>query len=110
MATLSGRDIGDVGVLPQVAARVQELADQPTSTGQEIAAVVIRDPSLTSKLLRLINSAAFGLRGEVRSIRHAVGGAFGSSAGPPAGCGGAPGCPGAPGPGRRDGGGVRPVP
>ena len=72
MATLAGREIGDVGVLPQVAARVLELADEPESTGQEIAAVIIRDPSLTSKLLRLINSAAFGLRGEVRSIQHAV--------------------------------------
>ena len=38
----------------------------------DIAARIKEDPSLTYKLLRYLNSAAFGLREGIRSITHAL--------------------------------------
>ena len=39
---------------------------------QQLELVVKRDPTLAYKLLRYINSAGFGLRTEVQSLKHAV--------------------------------------
>ncbi|RMG43068.1 MAG: HDOD domain-containing protein [Acidobacteria bacterium] len=70
--TIAGVEIQDVGVLPQVAAKVNELASRPDVTGDQIASIILRDPTLTSKVLRLVNSAAFGPRQEIRSLKHAI--------------------------------------
>src|SRR5579864_953053 len=39
---------------------------------QELASKIKHEPSLTFKLLRYLNSAAFALRGEIQSIPHAL--------------------------------------
>jgi c-di-GMP-related signal transduction protein len=39
---------------------------------QALASKIKHEPSLTFKLLRYLNSAAFGLRGEIQSIPHAL--------------------------------------
>lgn len=39
---------------------------------EEIADIVKRDVSLSYKLLKYVNSAHFGLRGEITSVRHAL--------------------------------------
>lgn len=38
----------------------------------EIAVIISRDLSLTYNLLRLVNSAAFGLRKKINSVKHAI--------------------------------------
>ncbi len=50
---------------------IQELY-KPTVNITNIERILMRDVSLSYKLLRLINSAAFALRKEVYSIRHAL--------------------------------------
>ncbi len=50
---------------------IQELYNPNVSIGN-IEKILMRDVSLSYKLLRLINSAAFSLRKEVYSIRHAL--------------------------------------
>ena len=50
---------------------IQELY-KPSVNITKIERILMRDVSLSYKLLRLINSAAFGLRKEVYSIRHAL--------------------------------------
>lgn len=72
MPIIAGLDVQDIGVLPQVAAKVNEMASRPDATGDELAAVILRDPTLTSKVLRLVNSAALAPRQPIRSLRHAI--------------------------------------
>lgn len=48
-----------------------QLIDQGEDVG-EMEALIRRDPALAYRLLRYINSPAFGLRVEVQSFRHAV--------------------------------------
>ena len=55
-----------------VAARAIAAADDARSSARTLGDVVSRDPALTAKLMRLANSAYFGLRGRVASTTFAV--------------------------------------
>jgi putative nucleotidyltransferase with HDIG domain len=49
-----------------------ELVENPNASVGEVADVVSSDPAISLKLLRLVNSAYYGLREEVRTVEHAV--------------------------------------
>ena len=46
--------------LPEVFMRIREVLSDPNSTVEEASAVIGKDPSLTAKLLKLVNSAFYG--------------------------------------------------
>lgn len=54
------------------AVRVLYVADDPTSSAPQLAAAVSADPVLTAQVMRLANSAYYGLSGRVRSADFAV--------------------------------------
>jgi putative nucleotidyltransferase with HDIG domain len=57
---------------PTAAMRVLWIADDPVVSSDELAAVVSSDPALTARVMRMANSAYFGLAGRVASARFAV--------------------------------------
>ena len=57
---------------PALAVELLELAARDDVHVRDIAALIERDPALTAKLLRLCNSASFGLRQRVSSIERAT--------------------------------------
>lgn len=58
--------------LPEVCLRIQQLADDPYADISEFAQLVAQDPALTTRLLKLVNSAYFGCSGRVDTISRAV--------------------------------------
>jgi len=58
--------------LPAVAIRVLQLCQSDDLDLSQIAATIGQDPALSAKVLRLVNSAVFGLRNEVRTVPHAL--------------------------------------
>jgi HD-like signal output (HDOD) protein len=58
--------------VPHVYLEITRVAALPNSTLDDISAIVERDPALVAKLLQVVNSAYFGLRRELTSIREAV--------------------------------------
>jgi HD-like signal output (HDOD) protein len=58
--------------LPANAMEVVELCRHDNVQLQRLAMTIGRDPALTTKLLRTVNSAHFGLRNKVTTISHAV--------------------------------------
>jgi HD-like signal output (HDOD) protein len=58
--------------LPAVALQVVRLCDKPNFDMQEMARAVSSDPVLAAKVLRLVNSAAFGIKREVTAIPQAL--------------------------------------
>ena len=50
---------------------LQQVRDEGSSTAK-LADVLATDPGLTMRLLRTVNSAAFGLRSRIKSVHHAV--------------------------------------
>jgi putative nucleotidyltransferase with HDIG domain len=57
---------------PDIYFRIKEVLDAPTSSADDIARVVSMDPGMTTKLLKLVNSPAFGFAAKIDSIPHAV--------------------------------------
>lgn len=62
----------EVSALPQVVAKVIDLATDLSATAAEIERVISVDPGFCARLLKLANSAYFGLPRKVSSIREAV--------------------------------------
>jgi diguanylate cyclase (GGDEF)-like protein len=58
--------------LPAVAVRVLTLCQSEDIDLRQIADAIGQDPALSAKVLRLVNSPAFGLRQEVRTVPHAL--------------------------------------
>lgn len=58
--------------LPEVALRVRDIADDPKSNLQQIAAVVARDPVLSLRLIRLANTAHYARSAKVTTVLGAA--------------------------------------
>ncbi|MDD4951082.1 MAG: HDOD domain-containing protein [Desulfovibrionaceae bacterium] len=58
--------------LPDIYFRIVEVLDNPRTSAFHIAEVVSKDPSLTAKLLRLVNSPFYGFPSKIDSISRAV--------------------------------------
>ena len=57
---------------PEVCLKINELLGDERASLDDFAAVVIRDPALTARLLRLVNSSFYGLRSRVDTVSRAV--------------------------------------
>jgi len=65
-------NLGDLPPLPQVAAQVLRLATDPDSTTDELQRVIATDQALTAQILKIANSAMFGMVREVRTLTQAI--------------------------------------
>ena len=64
--------IEEISTLPAVALRVIEVASDPESGAQDLKQAMEADPALCVRVLRCVNSAAFGLRESVEDLGRAV--------------------------------------
>lgn len=63
---------GELYTLPRVAVEVLELTRQPTVEAWKLKQCIEKDPALTAKLLRVVNSALFGLSRSVSDLNQAL--------------------------------------
>ena len=66
------RRIGNLPTLPKVATEVISMVGDPDVSMKEIASVISKDPSLSAKILKVANSAFYGLSQRVASIQLAL--------------------------------------
>src|SRR3990172_609236 len=64
--------IGDVATLPEVTIKVIEIVEDPKSTARDLHQVIKNDPALSVKILKVVNSAFYGLPGQVASVDRAI--------------------------------------
>ena len=64
--------IEELPTLPQVAAKIMRLIDDPNSSAQDVHRVMSRDPALAGKMLKLVNSAFYGLPHKVSNLNQAI--------------------------------------
>ncbi|WMU93258.1 ribonuclease Y [Microcystis phage MaAM05] len=64
--------IRDIPSLPDVVNRILAIINQPNTPASEIAKLISYDPGLTSKVLRMVNSAAYGFQRQISSIQHGI--------------------------------------
>ena len=61
-----------VSSLPSIYHRLAEVMDDPYASAADFGAIVSCDPSLTVRLLQLVNSAFFSFPSRIDSVSHAV--------------------------------------
>lgn len=65
-------NVRDLVSLPEIALRVNEMASDPNVTTEEMGKVIAQDPALATRLLKIANSAYYGLSREVESVERAI--------------------------------------
>jgi HD-like signal output (HDOD) protein len=66
------REVSALASLPGACHRVMEIADDQRASARDMAEVISVDPGLSARLLRLVNSAYFGLPQQIDSVAQAV--------------------------------------
>lgn len=66
------RQIDQLEPVPPVATQILALAEEPDSALSEMADLILNDPAITANLLKICNSAYFGLNRKVESVRDAI--------------------------------------
>ncbi len=65
-------DISDLPTLPDVLIRTNKLLEDPDTLLADLTKVIEEDQSITSKILRIVNSAFYGFSGKIKTISQAV--------------------------------------
>jgi len=66
------RKITTIATLPQVVAHIIQVVEDPCSTARQLKDIISNDPALATRVLKVANSAFYGLPGHVNSIDRAV--------------------------------------
>ena len=64
--------IGDIATLPEVTVKIIETVEDPRSTARDLHEIIKRDPALSAKVLKVVNSAFYGLPGQIAGIDRAI--------------------------------------
>ena len=64
--------IGEIATLPEVTVKIIEVVEDPKGTARDLHEVIKKDPALSAKVLKVVNSAFYGLPGQVASVDRAI--------------------------------------
>lgn len=64
--------VGDIATLPEVTVKIIQIVEDPKSTARDLHDVIKNDPALSVKVLKVVNSAFYGLPGQVASVDRAI--------------------------------------
>ena len=65
-------NLGDLPPLPQVASQVLRVSADPDANAEDLRKVIAMDQALTSQILKISNSAMFGMMREVTTLTQAI--------------------------------------
>src|SRR5262245_65748482 len=64
--------VRNLATLPEIAAKILKITEDPAAGIREISDVVTRAPELCTRILKVVNSAFYGVPGHVDSVQQAV--------------------------------------
>ncbi len=64
--------VGEIATLPEVTVKIIEVVEDPKGTARDLHNVIKQDPALSAKVLKVVNSAFYGLPGQVASVDRAI--------------------------------------
>jgi HD-like signal output (HDOD) protein len=70
--TTAINSISSIATLPEVTTSIIRMVEDPKSTAQQLNKLVSNDPALVSRILKVVNSAFYGLPGQVASVERAI--------------------------------------
>jgi HD-like signal output (HDOD) protein len=66
------KEISHIATLPEVTLKIISLVEDPDSTAQDLNKVISSDPALGARILKVVNSAFYGLPGQIGSTNRAI--------------------------------------
>jgi HD-like signal output (HDOD) protein len=66
------KKVTTIATLPEVTARIISTVEDPKSSASQLHKIVSHDPALVARILKVVNSAFYGLPGQVGSIERAI--------------------------------------
>ncbi len=64
--------VREISSLPEVTTRIVEVVENSKSTAQDMHEIVRHDPALAAKILKVVNSAFYGLPSQIASLDRAI--------------------------------------
>ena len=65
-------EISHIATLPEITLKIIELVEDPNSTAHDLHNIIANDPALCSRILKVVNSAFYGLPRQIGSINRAI--------------------------------------
>jgi HD-like signal output (HDOD) protein len=72
LITQAVNSISHIATLPEITLKIIELVENPRSTAQDLNKLISNDPALVARILKVVNSAFYGLPGQIGSINRAI--------------------------------------
>src|SRR3954467_15642933 len=66
------KKVTTIATLPEVTARIVSTVEDPKSTAAALHKIVAHDPALATRILKVVNSAFYGLPGQIGSVERAI--------------------------------------
>lgn len=64
--------VTEIGSLPEITTRIVQIVEDPKSTAHDMHEIVRSDPALAAKVLKVVNSAFYGLPSQISSLDRAI--------------------------------------
>lgn len=62
----------DIGSLPEITTKVVAVVEDPKATAHQLHEIIKNDPALAAKILKVVNSAFYGLPSQIASLDRAI--------------------------------------
>lgn len=66
------RNLDELPPMPQIVFKAHDIMDSPSSSTRQVADLIETDQAIATKVLKMANSAYYGMSGKVSSIQHAA--------------------------------------
>ena len=64
--------VGEIASLPELTTKIIRIVENPKSTARDLFDVIRCDPALSARILKVVNSAFYGLPGQIANIDRAI--------------------------------------
>src|SRR5205085_242260 len=66
------KKVNSIATLPEVTGKIIATVEDPKSTAGTLHKIVSHDPALVTRIMKVVNSAFYGLPGQIGSIERAI--------------------------------------
>jgi putative nucleotidyltransferase with HDIG domain len=66
------RNFDQLNTLPSISHKIIGIARDPDASASRMASIIESDPAITSKILKVVNSAFYGFHRKIESVEHAI--------------------------------------
>jgi HD-like signal output (HDOD) protein len=72
LVTNTIKKVTTIATLPEVTSQIIKTVEDPKSSASQLHKIVSHDPALVTRILKVVNSAFYGLPGQIGSIERAI--------------------------------------